>query len=148
MLSPEHGPLISPDLAPILTLGMVPVSLGLLQKLSPPGHRECREGEKAEPTLARSKRAAVLCAWPGGTLGTSWGLGGLMECATLMGTSLSSGLLTLGSWAVGRGCSWAAHGGEEEEEEPCAVGGFFAQYLTAGVPAPSPMTSPTLVGWD
>lgn len=40
--------------------------------------------------------------------------------ATLMGTSLSSGLLTLGSWAVGRGfllgSPWAG-----EEEEPCAV---------------------------
>lgn len=50
-----------------------------------------------------------------------------MECATLMGTSLSSGLLTLGSWAVGRGfllgSPWAG-----EEEEPCAVlccGGFL-----------------------
>lgn len=67
--------------------------------------------------------------------------------ATLMGTSLSSGLLTLGSWAVGRGFLLGSPwGGEEEEEEPCAVLGFFAQCLTAGVPAPSPMTSPTLVG--
>lgn len=45
-MSPEHGPLIYPGLAPILTLGMVPVSVGLLQKLPSPVHKERREGAR------------------------------------------------------------------------------------------------------
>lgn len=50
--------------------------------------------------------------------------------------------LILGSWAVGRGLlpghPWAG----EEEEEPCAVVGFFTQCFTAGVPASFSLDNP------
>lgn len=57
---------------------------------------------------------------------------------------------TLGSWAVGRGLlpgsPWAGEEEEEEEGEPCALLGFFAQCLTAGVPASLSLDNPSGVG--